>query len=84
MRDNHHEDEGPGDPGKLLPRLSPLGIVEHPDNDAASPRIYPRGLRVAAVCILAIFAAVVIATTAASLGRYCLTTDAGGSIPRRP
>ena len=77
------EDEGPGDPGRLLPRLTPLGILELPDNDAASPRVYPRGLRIAAFSILAIFAAVVVATTAASLGRYCLTTDAGGSIPPR-
>ena len=66
---------------QLLPRVSPLGIVEPADNDAATPRAYPAHLRLGALLVLAIFAVVVVATSALSLGAFCLTTDAGGSLP---
>ncbi|GAC1299643.1 MAG: hypothetical protein NVS2B9_03960 [Myxococcales bacterium] len=64
----------------FLPRLSRVGILELPDNGASPPRRHPAWLRAAALVLLAIFASVVVVTTAESLGAYCLTTDAG-SVP---
>ncbi len=66
---------------RLLPRVSPLGILEPGDNDAVSPRVYPKLLRVVALVVLGIFLAVVVVTTSLSLGAYCLTTDAGSLRP---
>jgi len=75
------------DPARTLARLSPIGILEQPDNDAARPRVYSRKIRLAALLLIAIFAAVVVVTTTLSLGAYCLTTDgapkaAPASLPR--
>ena len=67
------------DPERLLPRVSPLGILEPGQGEGGSPRIYPRGMRLAALAVLAIFLSVVVVTTALSLGAYCLTTDAGSA-----
>ena len=67
--------------GKALPRLTPTGVLELADNDAARPRAYPRKLRLAALGLLVLFAAAGVASSAASLGAYCLTTDAGNARP---
>ena len=68
-----------------IPRVNPIGIVERPPDQTARPRTYPTRLRVPAVLVLGVFAAVSIATTVFSLGAYCLTTYAGspfaGSVP---
>lgn len=71
----------PLNPLRLLPRVSPIGILEPGDNDAASPRVYPKALRILALVLLGIFLAVVVVTTSLSLGSYCLTTDAGSTRP---
>ncbi len=51
----------------------------------ALPRTHPIRLRVTALLVLGVFAAVNIATTVFSLGAYCLTTYGGnpfaGSVP---
>ena len=51
----------------------------------ARPRTHPIRLRVTALLVLGVFAAVNIATTVFSLGAYCLTTYGGnpfaGSLP---
>ena len=51
----------------------------------ARPRTHPIRLRVTALLVLGVFAAVNIATTVFSLGAYCLTTYGGnpfaGSVP---
>ncbi len=44
---------------------------------AARPRTHPIRLRVTALLVLGVFAAVNIATTVFSLGAYCLTTYGG-------
>lgn len=58
-----------------LPRVTPVGLLELPDGFEASPRRFPRPLRVLAGLLLALFFAATVATGAVSLGRYCLTTD---------
>jgi hypothetical protein len=58
-----------------LPRVSPVGILERPDGFEARPRTYPRAIRALATAMLVVFLLVLIATTLASLGRYCLTSD---------
>ena len=51
----------------------------------ARPRTHPIRLRVTALLVLGVFAAVNIATTVFSLGAYCLTTYGGnpftGTVP---
>ncbi len=59
-----------------LPRVNPVGMVEHPRRYSATPRRYPRRRRVAAGIVLAAFLAVGVTTTVYSLGAACLTTDA--------
>jgi hypothetical protein len=61
--------------GVRIPRVNPIGLVEEPDDYVTSPRVHPAPVRVAAALLLAVFLAVVCATTVASLGAYCLTTD---------
>lgn len=70
-------DQATVNPLRLLPRVSPLGILEPGDNDAASPRVYPKTVRILSLLVLGIFLTVVVVTTSLSLGTYCLTTDAG-------
>ena len=65
----------------ILPRVSPVGILEPGDNDLAAPRVYPPALRIIALCVLGLFFAVVVVSTSLSLGSYCLTTDAGSASP---
>lgn len=69
---------------RLLPRVSPLGILEPAENGSASPRIYPRSLRIAALVVMGVFLAVVVVSTSLTLGAYCLTTDAGRSVAVTP
>ena len=66
---------------KIMPRVSPVGVLEPGDNDLASPRVYPPALRVVALVVLGLFFAVVVVSTSLSLGSYCLTTDAGSASP---
>jgi hypothetical protein len=79
---------GPADPDAApaieLPRIDPVGIARFPAGyrGAACPRPWP--VRLAAVALLAAFLAVGTATTVATLGRFCLTTQAGSPIPRAP
>lgn len=60
-------------PGLELPRVSPVGVLERPAGSAPR-RLSPAGRLVAAL-LLALFLLLALATTVASLGRYCLTTD---------
>ena len=60
-----------------IPRVGPLGLVHQPEGYEAAARDYPTGLRVAASFVLSAFVGASIATTAYSLGAYCLTTWAG-------
>lgn len=60
-----------------LPRVTPIRILERPAGYAATPRRFSRGMRAFCLALLLAFALVTVATTVASLGAYCLTTDAG-------
>jgi hypothetical protein len=60
-----------------LPHVTPIGILERPEGYAATPRRFSRGMRALALALLVAFAAVTVATTVASLGVYCLTTEPG-------
>ena len=63
-----------------LPRVNPIGLVEHPEEFIRVPRSYPRGLRLAAAIALSAFVVVMVTTTVYSLGGYCLTSHAGAPI----
>lgn len=60
-----------------LPRVNPVGVVEHPDGYTPTARVYPRGVRLGAAVVLAAFVTVSLATTVFSLGAYCLTSGTG-------
>lgn len=57
------------------PRVNPIGLLESTGDWAPPPRRFPLGLRLAAALLLVLFFAVTLLSGAASLGRYCLTTD---------
>lgn len=57
--------------------MNPVGLVEVPPGYSVAPRSYPAALRLGAALVLAVFAAVSVATTVYSLGVYCLTSYAG-------
>ncbi len=59
----------------LTPSVNPVGIVEVPDGYHLQPRRYAASVRWAALAMVVVFSLVVIATTVASLGAYCLTSD---------
>ncbi|NNL65914.1 MAG: hypothetical protein HKP30_06715 [Myxococcales bacterium] len=63
-----------------IPRVDPVGIVEVPDGYVLRRRRLPLPLRVMAAAVLVAFATVGTVTTVATLGRYCLTSQAA-SIP---
>lgn len=75
--------------GFRMARVNPVGILEVPAGPAGEPepdeapeegggrRRVPGRVRFAALVLLALFAFVTVATTVASLGAYCLTTDGG-------
>ena len=60
-----------------LPRVNAIGLVEHPNEYAVTPRVYSRGLRVGAAIVLGTFVTVSLATTVISLGAYCPTSGTG-------
>ena len=60
-----------------IPRVGPLGLVHRPEGYHAPARRYPARLQLAALVVLGSFVAVTVATTAYSLGAYCLTTWGG-------
>ena len=57
------------------PRANPVGITVIPDGFVQRPRAYGSAVRVAAALVLGAFLTVVVVTTSASLGAYCLTSD---------
>jgi len=57
------------------PRVNPVGLLERTGDWTPSPRRFPLWLRVGAALLLVLFFAVTLLSGAASLGRYCLTTD---------
>lgn len=69
-----------------LPRVTPVGILERPPGYASLPRRFSPMIRALALLLLLAFAGVTVATTVASLGVYCLTTEPGDvrSLPRAP
>jgi len=70
--------------GLELPRVDPVGVVHVPPGYRCAPRPRPWPVRVAAVALLAAFLGVGTATTVATLGRWCLTSHAGGRVPGAP
>ena len=58
-----------------MPRVSPVGLVEYPDDFTASPREIGRGLRGAVWALLIFFTVATVATSILSVGAYCLTSD---------
>jgi len=64
-----------------LPHVDPVGVTRIPADYVQRPRRFRRGARVAAGAVLAAFVAVGLATTAASLGAWCLTSHAGSPSP---
>ena len=60
-----------------LPRVDPVGILEWPEEASSAPRHFSRRVRAFAALLLALFALMTIATSSASLGAYCLTTEPG-------
>ncbi len=62
------------------PRVDPVGLVRIPTGYETTPRSYSRGLRLTALLVVGAFTFVGIATTVATLGLYCLTTDAGAPV----
>lgn len=67
-----------------IPRVNPVGIVEHAAGWSVSPRAYAAGVRLAAAIVLGAFLVVGAATTVHSLGAYCLTSHAGTPLPFAP
>lgn len=59
-----------------LTRVTPAGILERPDEGGAL-RPASRRARALAALVLVLFAFATVATTVASLGAYCLTTEPG-------
>jgi hypothetical protein len=51
-----------------LPRVNPVGLVEHPDDYTRTARVYSPGVRMGAAVVLAAFVTVSLATTVFSLG----------------
>ena len=59
------------------PRVNPVGLLETPADLATAPRRFSGGARVLAAALLLAFATATVATTVASLGAYCLTSEGG-------
>ncbi len=58
----------------LTPLVNPVGIVEVPQGYELQPRRYAASIRWGALAMVVVFSLVMIATTVASLGAYCLTS----------
>ena len=67
----------------LVPKVSPVGLLESPPGFGGPPRKRPAALRLLAAVLLAIVVALTVLTTVASLGSYCLTTEPGDVRPLR-
>jgi hypothetical protein len=69
-----------------IPSVDPVGLTRTPRGYLEAPRHYPPVQRGLAALLLAVFSAVVVATTALSLGGYCLTSDGENTrgLPHRP
>ncbi|MFN0151207.1 MAG: hypothetical protein ACKVU1_10945 [bacterium] len=68
-----------------VPRVNPVGVVEYPKGYVRVRSTLPAPARIVAWVALIAFAVVGVVTTVASVGRYCLTSDAGDTaeLPRR-
>jgi hypothetical protein len=64
-----------------LPRVNPVGLLETPPDFQTRPRSHRPAIRVAAALVVAVFTIVVVVTSAATLGEYCLTSQAGAPLP---
>jgi hypothetical protein len=60
-----------------IARVNPVGILEGPAGGGSERRPPSRRARLCAVFLLLLFAFVTVATTVASLGAFCLTTEPG-------
>ena len=67
-----------------LPRVNPIGLVEHPEAYRQRPRRYTTALRLAASVVLVAFVLVGVTATIYTLGSYCLTSHAGAPVPTIP
>ncbi len=57
--------------------MSPIGLVQNPEEYSQAPRRHSAGRRFLAAALLGLLATVTVLTTVASLGSYCLTTEPG-------
>jgi len=64
-----------------LPHVDAVGVVHVPADYRGSAHPHPWPMRVAAAALLAVFLGVGTATTVATLGRWCLTSQAGSPVP---
>lgn len=83
MQDTPHGQPHPVQRPLEPPRVDPVGLTAFPAGFRARPRRYGTRVRLAALVVLAAFLAAGTATTVASLGAWCLTSDAG-SAPAPP
>lgn len=69
-----------------IPRVNPVGLVEHPEDYTSTPRQRPLWLRGLVLILLLIFGGVTLVTTVVSLGQYCLTSNTGDTrnLPTHP
>jgi len=70
-----------GRPALEAPRVNPVGVLETPGGFSATPRRYSAVVRALALTVLVAMTAVILVTTAYSLGRYCLTSQASAAVP---
>ena len=68
--------------GLAAPRVNPVGVLETPTGYVASPRRHGPAVRGLAFALVLAFTTVVAVTTAATLGRWCLTSEASAAAPR--
>lgn len=62
-------------PPPTVPVVDPIGIVRYPEGHAVAARGYAPRTKAMAWAMLVVFGLVVVVTTGASLGHYCLTSD---------
>lgn len=69
-----------------VPRVNPVGLVEHPEGYTSTPRQHPLWLKSLVLVLLLVFGGVTVVTTVVSLGRYCLTSNTGDvrNLPTHP
>lgn len=64
-----------------VPHVDAVGVTHMPPGYHTRARTRPWPIRLAAMTLLAAFLGVSTVTTVASLGRWCLTSNAGASGP---